>query len=109
MHKKYRRIFRIPDGTKFYVKNGHWRGQLVLIDGVKHIKVFETDRTYKLTPDTILNIITEESEKKRDAAYKIRYNKTTFLYNADPNCEHDIQPQWGGGVKCEKCTGWFCY
>ncbi|PHE64435.1 hypothetical protein COF68_06250 [Bacillus toyonensis] len=31
------------------------------------------------------------------------------LYNADENCEHDIQPANGGGVKCTKCSGWFCY
>jgi hypothetical protein len=31
------------------------------------------------------------------------------LFNADPNCEHNIVPAPGGGVKCTKCTGWFCY
>lgn len=31
------------------------------------------------------------------------------LYNADENCEHDIQPAIGGGVKCTKCSGWFCF
>lgn len=31
------------------------------------------------------------------------------LYNADENCEHDIQPASGGGVKCTKCSGWFCF
>lgn len=34
--------------------------------------------------------------------------KDRILYHADPNCEHDVQPQWSG-VKCTKCTGWFCY
>ncbi|MGF2715825.1 hypothetical protein ACQUY5_26900 [Bacillus cereus] len=39
-------------------------------------------------------------------------NPDTFefeLYNADEDCEHDIQPASGGGVKCLKCNGWFCY
>lgn len=31
------------------------------------------------------------------------------LWDADPNCAHDIQPAQGGGVKCTKCHGWFCY
>jgi hypothetical protein len=30
-----------------------------------------------------------------------------LLYNADPNCNHDIRPQ-SSGVKCSKCPGWFC-
>lgn len=30
------------------------------------------------------------------------------LYNADPNCEHEIQELWSG-IKCKKCPGWFCY
>lgn len=31
------------------------------------------------------------------------------LWDADPNCEHDIKAQPGGGVRCLKCSGWFCY
>lgn len=31
------------------------------------------------------------------------------LHDADPNCVHDVQPARGGGVKCTKCLGWFCY
>lgn len=31
------------------------------------------------------------------------------LWNADPNCVHDEQPASGGGVKCRKCSGWFCF
>lgn len=34
--------------------------------------------------------------------------ETVVLYNADPDCDHDVQPQWSG-VKCTKCSGWFCY
>lgn len=30
------------------------------------------------------------------------------LYNADEDCEHEIETQWSG-VKCKKCGGWFCY
>lgn len=31
------------------------------------------------------------------------------LHNADPDCQHDIVDAPGGGVKCTKCPGWFCY
>lgn len=34
---------------------------------------------------------------------------TLMLYNADPNCMHDVRPAPGGGVRCTKCHGWFCY
>jgi len=30
------------------------------------------------------------------------------LYNADPNCKHQIIQKWSG-VECEKCGGWFCF
>lgn len=30
------------------------------------------------------------------------------LYNADPNCVHNVVPV-SSGVKCTKCDGWFCY
>lgn len=31
------------------------------------------------------------------------------LWDADPTCDHDEQAQPGGGVKCTKCGGWFCF
>lgn len=31
------------------------------------------------------------------------------LWDADPSCQHDIQAQPSGGIKCTKCRGWFCY
>lgn len=31
------------------------------------------------------------------------------LYNADPDCLHDEQVQPGGGVRCSRCAGWFCF
>jgi hypothetical protein len=32
------------------------------------------------------------------------------LWDADPECEHDVQcAPFGGGVKCTKCRGWCCY
>lgn len=31
------------------------------------------------------------------------------LWDADPDCEHEIVEASGGGIKCTKCNGWFCY
>ena len=31
------------------------------------------------------------------------------LWDADPNCKHNIESAIGGGIRCTKCTGWFCY
>lgn len=32
-----------------------------------------------------------------------------LLYDEDPECDHDIRDAPGGGIKCSKCPGWFCY
>lgn len=40
---------------------------------------------------------------------KFEHLRDIKLYNADPNCNHNIVPQLSGGVKCTKCGGWFCY
>lgn len=31
------------------------------------------------------------------------------LYNEDVNCAHHIVSGNGGGIKCTKCSAWFCY
>lgn len=33
----------------------------------------------------------------------------TVLWNALVGCDHDIKCAPGGGIKCIKCGGWFCY
>lgn len=30
------------------------------------------------------------------------------LWNADPNCDHVLDPNCWSGVKCLKCRGWYC-
>jgi len=30
------------------------------------------------------------------------------LYDADPNCKHNIVAQWSG-IRCSNCGGWFCH
>jgi len=36
-------------------------------------------------------------------------NPLEDLFGSDPNCEHEVVSAPGGGVKCKKCTGWFCF
>ena len=54
--------------------------------------------------DCFGNCESQEEEYVED--YK---DNLEYLYNADPNCNHNIVPQLSGGVKCTKCGGWFCY
>lgn len=32
-----------------------------------------------------------------------------ILYDADEECDHDVQSASGGGTECTKCKGWFCF
>jgi hypothetical protein len=31
-----------------------------------------------------------------------------FLYDSDPNCNHELDPSCYSGIKCLKCNGWYC-
>ena len=31
------------------------------------------------------------------------------LWNAKPDCDHEIEAAPGGGIRCTKCPGWYCY
>jgi len=33
--------------------------------------------------------------------------KKVFLYDADTKCKHVIKELWSG-IKCTKCSGWYC-
>ncbi|MFV1457284.1 hypothetical protein [Bacillus mycoides] len=45
-------IDRLPVGTKFHVINGAWVGEIVLIDGVKHLGIAgDTDNPSKITSE----------------------------------------------------------
>lgn len=42
----------------------------------------------------------------------MRYTKEELdekLYDADPNCNHELDPRGYNGIKCMHCKGWFCY
>jgi len=52
--------------------------------------------------------INDESLDIEDKFDSSKYKYSDHLYSADPNCDHDVQTLWSG-VKCRKCSGWFCY
>lgn len=31
------------------------------------------------------------------------------LYDADPDCEHELDPDCLDGIRCLKCDDWFCF
>ncbi len=33
----------------------------------------------------------------------------TELWGADEKCVHWIRPAHGGGIRCRRCGGWFCF
>ncbi len=35
--------------------------------------------------------------------------ETSELHDADPDCKHMVVEARGGGIKCTKCKGWFCF
>jgi len=45
----------------------------------------------------------EEDKPLTDKFYKWEVE----LWDADPNCKHDIKTL-DSGVKCMKCNGWLC-
>lgn len=38
-----------------------------------------------------------------------REEEEVELFDADPACRHETRSLAGGGLKCAKCPGWFCF
>lgn len=49
------------------------------------------------------------SDECEEPYKKFQMNLEQDLYDADPNCEHELDPNCWSGIKCLKCKGWFCY
>lgn len=47
----------------------------------------------------------KQSERSETSVFRLSDN----LWGADPDCDHDIEYPSGGGVRCKKCSGWFCF
>ncbi|MGG1263754.1 hypothetical protein [Brevibacillus laterosporus] len=44
-------LFHLPVGTKFYVLNGAWDGQIIEEDGIKKLLVADTGKKIELTEE----------------------------------------------------------
>ena len=52
------------------------------------------------------------NEPKASVATKKKRRPATtpeLLFDADPHCQHKLDPNRMSGVRCLKCAGWFCY
>lgn len=49
-----------------------------------------------------------EAEDHWDQVTPAEYH-SEHLYGSDDKCAHNIACANGGGIKCTKCGGWFCY
>lgn len=48
----------------------------------------------------------------RPQTIEIKYENSSVtdeLWQAIPSCEHEIQTQRSGGIKCIKCGGWCAF
>lgn len=53
--------------------------------------------------------VREFYEKHPDAERPKNVMGGTFLFAANPDCEHINNPRNSSGVKCARCPGWFCF
>lgn len=67
-------------------------------------------------PDGLKIINQQECDRLLDAVFAplkenntIKLDKDEELWQANPDCEHNIICAPGGGIKCTKCSGWFCW
>ncbi len=49
---------------------------------------------------TFTEVITLSDGRK----VKVRHT----LWQADPDCEHKLDPNCWSGIRCLKCRGWYC-
>lgn len=63
---------------------------------------------YAIEPDE--NLTFKALELKKNLLSTFEELPSQFkLFGSDPNCDHETTSAPGGGCKCKKCDGWFCY
>lgn len=107
----YREMYRVfTDKNKALelAKKAGYRSVIPLIDEVG------TMSTYR-AGDIHVSILTIEIESPpcralvEDDDEVLKDYPAEKLWDADPKCKHRVIGAPGGGVKCTKCNGWFCY
>ena len=71
----------------------------------------DTQEVRKVSFPASKNVLQKYDIKKDEVIFLSKHTKVEpydgELYDADPNCEHEVIEQWSG-VKCSKCPGWYC-
>lgn len=62
----------------------------------------------KESPDDFIVLCQASSEIIACAVNRWKNEHECKLFDADPNCVHDIVDTYGG-IRCTKCKGWFCF
>lgn len=64
----------LPVGTKFHIDNGYWDGEIVEIDGVKHLSI-DGERTINLeqNPEYVLEITIEGVVPEKEKYVKLKH------------------------------------
>lgn len=78
-----------------------------LPDGLEEVDHWDDEARAELQSSTRW-VAYQEWYKKHNAT-KAMTAAAESLYDADPECQHNIVDSSGGGVRCTKCGGWFCY
>ena len=65
-------------------------------------------------PDRLADLLEEAANEIESRRPKLppRLDNSHYdyrLYNAKSDCDHYVTYASGGGVRCLKCPGWFCY
>ena len=63
--------------------------------------------------DNHCNLSVEDMRAVRDEVQSLSLPKTCNkpiddLHDADPNCQHEMDPDSMSGLRCLKCGGWNC-
>jgi len=63
----------------------------------------------KVVCDETNNTEKDLKDGRLNATVVLSFNEEDYLHHATPGCQHVIVDAPGGGIKCTKCPGWFCY
>ena len=118
LKREHDKLLRSFPGNLFFAIMGKKPIDVIVVTSTKTEKVFATGKDDNFDVFQKQANMVEEKEKfkyseetyeeKEDNVVKCHWD-TEDLFNADPKCDHDVIQATGGGVKCTKCRGWFCY
>ena len=90
---------------------------LVISDTKEAHNLSENEYHAFLDAEKVVCKVCLKSSEENCAACPVQYTcsrlekimEDNYLYDADPDCRHEIVPASGGGVICKKCRGWYCF